>query len=37
MTSQSSLASIEKLESDLWEAADNLRANLKLMSGEIEV
>ena len=37
MTSQSSPASIEKLESDLGEAAGNLRANSKLMSGEIEV
>src|SRR4051794_6987530 len=25
---------IEKLESDLWEAADNLRANSKLTSGD---
>ena len=34
MTAQSSLQSIEKLESDLWEAADNLRANSKLTSSE---
>jgi type I restriction enzyme M protein len=25
---------IEKLETDLWEAADNLRANAKLTSGD---
>lgn len=30
MTTHGSLANIEKLESDLWEAADNLRANSKL-------
>jgi hypothetical protein len=30
MTNHGSLANIEKLESDLWEAADNLRANSKL-------
>ena len=29
-----SLANIEKLETDLWEAADNLRANSKLTSSE---
>ena len=34
MTSHGSLANIEKLESDLWEAADNLRANSKLTSSE---
>ena len=30
----SSLGNIEKLEDDLWEAADNLRANSKLTSSE---
>lgn len=30
----SSLGNIEKLEADLWEAADNLRANSKLTSSE---
>jgi len=34
MTTHGSLANIEKLESDLWEAADNLRANSKLTSSE---
>lgn len=34
MTIHGSLANIEKLESDLWEAADNLRANSKLTSSE---
>lgn len=33
-TGASSLGDIEKLESDLWEAADNLRANSKLTSSE---
>jgi type I restriction enzyme M protein len=28
------LQSLDKLESDLWEAADNLRANSKLTSSE---
>src|SRR6059036_765090 len=28
------LREIEKLEADLWEAADNLRANSKLTSGD---
>jgi type I restriction enzyme M protein len=28
------LANIEPLESDLWDAADNLRANSKLTAGE---
>lgn len=31
---ESSLGNIEKLEADLWEAADNLRANSKLTSSE---
>ncbi|MES2474834.1 MAG: N-6 DNA methylase [Verrucomicrobiota bacterium] len=34
MSANTSLQSIEKLESDLWEAADNLRANSKLTSSE---
>jgi type I restriction enzyme M protein len=34
MTTHGSLANIEKLEADLWEAADNLRANSKLTSSE---
>ena len=34
MSVQTSLRSIEKLESDLWQAADNLRANSKLTSSE---
>jgi len=34
MTTHGTLANIEKLESDLWEAADNLRANSKLTSSE---
>ncbi len=29
-----SFKEIEKLETDLWEAADNLRANLKLTSSD---
>ncbi len=29
-----SFSGIEKLESDLWEAADNLRANSKLTSSD---
>jgi type I restriction enzyme M protein len=32
--SQNQLANIEKLEADLWDAADNLRANSKLTAGE---
>jgi type I restriction enzyme M protein len=32
--SNSSFKDIEKLESDLWEAADNLRANSKLTSSD---
>jgi type I restriction-modification system DNA methylase subunit len=31
---QSPLGSIDKIESDLWEAADQLRANSKLTSSE---
>ena len=31
---QTQLQNFEKLEADLWEAADNLRANSKLTSGE---
>ena len=31
---QTQLQNIEKLEADLWEAADNLRANSKLTSSE---
>ena len=34
MTTQSSLGDINKLESDLWGTADNLRANSKLTAGE---
>ena len=34
MTTNGSLGNIEKLERDLWEAADNLRANSKLTSSE---
>jgi len=34
MTTNGSLGDIEKLESNLWEAADNLRANSKLTSSE---
>lgn len=34
MTINGSLGNIEKLEKDLWEAADNLRANSKLTSSE---
>ena len=34
MTTNGSLGNIEKLEKDLWEAADNLRANSKLTSSE---
>ena len=30
----SDLANIEHLETDLWDAADNLRANSKLTAGE---
>src|SRR6202142_379585 len=30
----SQLANIERLETDLWDAADNLRANSKLTAGE---
>jgi hypothetical protein len=30
----SDLANIEHLEADLWDAADNLRANSKLTAGE---
>ena len=30
----SALANIEHLETDLWDAADNLRANSKLTAGE---
>src|SRR5688572_30604453 len=32
--SQNQLANIERLEADLWDAADNLRANSKLTAGE---
>src|SRR5213592_2355277 len=32
--SNNALASIDKLEADLWEAADQLRANSKLTSSE---
>lgn len=32
--SQTQLQDIEKLEADLWDAADNLRANSKLTAGE---
>jgi type I restriction enzyme M protein len=32
--SAASLADIERLETDLWDAADNLRANSKLTAGE---
>jgi type I restriction enzyme M protein len=32
--SQTQLQNIEKLEADLWDAADNLRANSKLTAGE---
>jgi type I restriction enzyme M protein len=31
---QSSFKDIEHLEADLWDAADNLRANSKLTAGE---
>ncbi|MBI4661973.1 MAG: hypothetical protein HY735_24390, partial [Verrucomicrobia bacterium] len=31
---QNQLQNIERLESDLWDAADNLRANSKLTAGE---
>jgi type I restriction enzyme M protein len=31
---QNQLANIERLETDLWDAADNLRANSKLTAGE---
>lgn len=34
MTQNGSLGNLEKLEADLWEAADNLRANSKLTSSE---
>src|SRR6266851_8110334 len=34
MTTTDTLKDIEKLESDLWEAADNLRANSKLTSSD---
>lgn len=34
MITHGSLANIEKLESDLWDAADNLGANSKLTSSE---
>jgi len=34
MTTTDSFKDIEKLESDLWEAADNLRANSKLTSSD---
>jgi type I restriction enzyme M protein len=30
----SNLVNIEHLEADLWDAADNLRANSKLTAGE---
>jgi type I restriction enzyme M protein len=32
--SQNQLANIEQLETHLWDAADNLRANSKLTAGE---
>ena len=32
--SHTQLANIEHLEADLWDAADNLRANSKLTAGE---
>src|SRR5438874_5552501 len=31
---QNQLQNIERLEADLWDAADNLRANSKLTAGE---
>ena len=34
MTTTDAFKDIEKLESDLWEAADNLRANSKLTSSD---
>ena len=34
MVADSPLGNIEKLEKDLWEAADQLRANSKLTSSE---
>ena len=34
MTTADAFKDIEKLESDLWEAADNLRANSKLTSSD---
>ena len=37
MTTTDTFKDIEKLESDLWEAADNLRANSKLTSSFMPV
>lgn len=34
MTTTDTFKDIEKLETDLWEAADNLRANSKLTSSD---
>ncbi len=34
MTNTGTLKNIDKLESDLWEAADNLRAKSKLTSSD---